>query len=357
MSGLDERRFSLTRLYSEWVARAQGRSIRAARADDAPPGRLIRSRSDGDMRLAIAPSAPDAGKSAHAGVHGAGVHGMNEGVGGSSPALARMIETEIIPRLLLSHREMRARQEALIAAGRPINGHEAKIGRADAATVSDSDRHDIALFTELLVRPTDAAARSYIDSLCASGLPLETLFLDVMTPAARSLGEGWEQDRFSFSDVTIGLCRLHEMLNRLSYIYSGRVGGSGAGHSIALAAPNEQHTFGLIMTGEFFRRAGWFVWPETPLSCDAAVALARDERFDVIGFSASADRALGPLADTIVEVRRVSANSAVRILVGGSAFIRDPDAVEKVGADALAVDGRDAVLQAEALLDHALKRY
>jgi methanogenic corrinoid protein MtbC1 len=41
----------------------------------------------------------------------------------------------------------------------------------------------------------------------------------------------------------------------------------------------------------------------------------------------------------------------VRIMVGGHLFAGNPDWVALVGADATATDGRDAILQAERLLE------
>ena len=54
---------------------------------------------------------------------------------------------------------------------------------------------------------------------------------------------------------------------------------------LLLPGPGEQHTFGLSMVAEFFRRSGWEVVGGTgPESLDPVRAV-RDEWFDVVGIS------------------------------------------------------------------------
>jgi methanogenic corrinoid protein MtbC1 len=63
----------------------------------------------------------------------------------------------------------------------------------------------------------------------------------------------------------------------------------------------------------------------------------------------SCSQLAGRLAVTIEKVREASLNPDLRILVGGHAFISEPDLAREVGADAMATDGQDAVRKAHAL--------
>jgi methanogenic corrinoid protein MtbC1 len=114
--------------------------------------------------------------------------------------------------------------------------------------------------------------------------------------------------------------------------------------------PGEQHTFGLLMVMECFRRAGWDVSDELPTSSGELVAMVRGERFDVIGLSASCERWLDALASNIRSIRRASCNRAIVVMVGGQLFSECPELVARVRADATASDGRQVVAQAEKLL-------
>jgi len=114
--------------------------------------------------------------------------------------------------------------------------------------------------------------------------------------------------------------------------------------------PGEQHTFGLLMVAEFFRRGGWEVWSGTGGEDTEITTRVKAERFAIAGFSLAHEERLVTLAGVIRQVRRASLNRGIGILVGGPLFIAHPELVLQVGADATASDGQQAVLQAETLL-------
>ncbi len=241
--------------------------------------------------------------------------------------LASTIETQVIPRLMLAH-------------------------RAPAAAPGERDAPGSAEVAELaaLVVAHDAnVAHSYVEALRARGTSLETVYLELLAPAARHLGRLWEADLCDFTEVTLGLCRLQQVLNDLSAEFHADLDAPQHGRrALLVPAPGEQHTFGLSMVAEFFRRAGWDVWGEAA-SKDELVALVRVEWFAVIGFSVSSETRLEVLAGAVRAIRRASRNRCLGVLVGGRVFVEHPELVPFVGADATAVDARHACLQAETL--------
>ena len=178
-----------------------------------------------------------------------------------------------------------------------------------------------------------------------------------MVPAARHLGDMWKEDLCDFTDVTLGLCRLHQVLTQLGA--GARAQARPAEHdrrALLAPAPGEQHTFGVLMVAEFFRRAGWDVAHVCgPFDGDVLEAV-RSESFDVVGFSLSCESRLDTLAATIRSVRRASRNRAIGVLVGGRVFQEHPEQVTCVGADVTALDGRQAPRQARDLLDLVARR-
>lgn len=248
--------------------------------------------------------------------------------------LVDTIEVEIIPRLMLVHGVGSADAAAQQAAGQ--------------ATVT---LHDAAELARIAMNHDVSVVASFVEVMRARGVPLEAVFLDLLAPAARLLGELWNADLCSFADVTIGLWRLQEVLYELTSPV--RVAESeGAGRRILLLpCPGDQHTFGLVMVAEFFRRAGWEV---TNCTCATAADLARAvrrEEFAIVGLSASCEDRLDGLASSIKSVRGASRNRSVAVLVGGSPFVAHPDWSDTVGADATASDARKATLLARSLLD------
>lgn len=251
----------------------------------------------------------------------------------SPDALARVIEIDIIPRLLLAHSEYAAapRHAAYPSAAVPQ-------GLADqfaAATLTEE-------VTPLLAR---------VEALMAGGVSVETIYLNLLAPAARRLGSWWDEDACDFVDVTMGLWRLQEIVHALSALIPGVAPVEGAERRGLFApAPGEQHGFGAIIVEEFFRRAGWQTWSAPALDVDELLALAAGRSFDVIGLTVSVERHIAPLAPTIAAVRNVSRNPRVLILVGGRVFTERPALAIEIGADGTAADGHLAVALAETLL-------
>lgn len=247
--------------------------------------------------------------------------------------LARTVEGEIIPRLLLSHR---------------VDPHRLR-SRSVSVPIVDADV--VGTFTRIVLKENVEAATAFLVALADAGYSRESLLLDVLGPAAGRLGAMWLSDDCSFFDVTMGLCRLHQILRELGFdegVSSAvRVGGA---RCLLAPAPGEQHSFGLLMVDEFFRRAGWNSQALESGEPDRVLRLVGEDFHLLVGFSMSCDTFQGELTDLIAEVRRVSCNPNVKIMVGGPWFNADPGRVGLVGADLSAVDGRQAIVQTRELL-------
>lgn len=247
--------------------------------------------------------------------------------------LARTIEQEIIPRLMLAHRT---------AAG-PL------LRPAGVGYVISTD--DVKHFAKLVLSHEEDMAFATIQTLRAREVSVEKLYLDLLAPTARYLGKLWEDDLCNFTDVTVGLGRLQRVLRELSPALGRSVEHPVQGRRVLLLpSPGEQHTFGLVMVAEFFRRAGWDVTGGAWAAGADAAALVAAEWFDVIGFSLGAEVHLPQLSMSIAAVRHATCNQDIAILVGGPLFGVHPEFVGQVGADGMTIDGREAPLLAEGLI-------
>ena len=128
--------------------------------------------------------------------------------------LRRTIETEVIPHLLLAHRA--AMDEGLNLPQR--------------ATLSDAypRASEIAELARLVVHQDASTALTYVDTVSARGVPLDAIFINLLAPTARLLGELWNEDICSFVDVTIGLSRLQQVLHELSAGSKAKKAGIGS---------------------------------------------------------------------------------------------------------------------------------
>src|ERR1700761_1635404 len=248
--------------------------------------------------------------------------------------MVHTIRTRIIPRLVL----------ALRSTPKPPSPAEKQ--RPDA----------IAQFAALVLGERDDAAFAFVQDVISQGTPVQSVFLDLLAPTAQHLGELWESDATDFASVTLGVGRMQMILRRLGEAFLEQGSQADGGESALLTTiPGEQHSFGLSMVAEFFRRAGWNLCTGPVSSHQELIALVQDHWFDIVGFSVSSDRRLDELRRDIQDIRRDSRNKRVGIMLGGPMMIRQPDLLVSMGADLMSVDATTAPQHARELIGQMKK--
>jgi methanogenic corrinoid protein MtbC1 len=249
---------------------------------------------------------------------------------------AAAIEAALVPRLMLAHG---------LAPGHTTRRPDQSLAAA------------LAPFTAALL--TDDAADStgaQLAALRARGVGVPALCLDLLAPAARRLGEMWEDDTCDFASVTMGLTRLHRILHDL-HPQGGPMRpplpGDPRREVLLAVSPGEQHVFGIAMVGEFLRQAGWEVCDGVGATPAELARLVRRRWFTVVALSASRASLLDGLASTIRGIRAASCHRGIGVMVGGRIFATHQAAAAQVGADATATDAHAAVAQAEGMLTRA----
>ena len=253
----------------------------------------------------------------------------------SEDSIDTIIEGEIIPRLLMAH------------------------STNSSASLTHKDREiaptDANRFASLPLRLEAANLLEEVDAFLEEGVSVEAIYLDLLAPAARRLGEMWSSDECDFIDVTMGLWRLQEVMREIS----ARVpiprlpAPDDASRALFASIPGDTHSFGAQMLDEIFARAGWY-----------SVCLAKPERrelidaiskqpFDVVGLTVSRDCPSSAISNLIKAMRSVSANPHMSILVGGHMINQNPAIVAEVGADGTGADARAALDVAQRLVQSA----
>ncbi len=259
----------------------------------------------------------------------------------ANKGLLSTIETEVIPRLMIAHRD-----EAL----RGLS--ESHVGGERAP-----DAEDVAEFTRLVIEHEESIAHAYAQELFNKGVSLDSLFLNLLAPAAQLLGEMWENDTADFVTVTIALGRLQHLTHLLRQEYtddSAMVGLDPRRRALMTSYAGDHHVFGVLMVSEFLRRAEWDVAFEPSLSIDDTLLVVHDQWFAVIGLSLSCDRDPERVRADIRAIRRASRNAEIGIMLGGRMIREHPDPIAATGADAIAHDARSATGEAENLFTHAV---
>lgn len=252
--------------------------------------------------------------------------------------LSRVVELEIIPRLMLMHSGQPLRERLPLPVLVLTDEHVHTLARLSAEGDADS-------------------AGSYVRALLDAGASQDQVFLDLLAPCARWLGQLWEEDRYNFSQVTIALWRLQQVLHEQGSRFNSLSRPASDSHRALLAAvPGAQHTFGVVMAAEFFSRAGWDVECEPKPSWPELQARLSGSWFDMFGLSISTGDSIPRVASAILDMREASANPLIFVMVGGPMAALMPDLAALCGADAMASDARSAVEQANCGVGRIVKQ-
>lgn len=210
--------------------------------------------------------------------------------------------------------------------------------RADRAAPRTGGRRDAPwgdrLESRLLVGDA-SGAWGVVEASMAAGTDVAGVYLDVVSPAMRSIGERWANGEI---DVAIEH-RASGIVNRIV----GRLGshtsrpGRSRG-SIVLGSPSgERHSIVVAILADLLRLEGWEVadlGADTP--CDSFVAAAElTDGLVAIGLSVTHPDHLDECSATCSALREAAI--AVPIVVGGQA-VRNDEHARTLGADAYAPD-------------------
>ena len=252
-----------------------------------------------------------------------------------------LVESEIIPRLMVAH--SRDGDEHIVAApvGDPtISYHEAKA------------------FAPLAISLDASALLDHVDVFLQRGVTIDTIFVELLAPAARHLGEMWDEDTADFVTVTMALWRLQEVVRELSarVPVRGNVSGDHVRTALFAVMPGDDHSFGTVIVEDVFRRAGWATDLMTATSTSTLLAMVARNSYDLVGLTVSGTVCADDAPSLIHAVRSVSRNPFVGVMVGGSLFNVAPQLAIEIGADATAPDALQALAVAGTLVDGLLAR-
>lgn len=245
-----------------------------------------------------------------------------------------IIESEIIPRLLLAH----------------STGSVGKSGdhRSEIAP-SEANR-----FATLPLEREAPGLLEEVDRFLDEGVSIDSIYIDLLAPAARRLGEMWSNDDCDFVDVTMGLWRLQEVMREIAARTPNVTNALRSPRSVLVAPmPGDQHNFGAQMVEEIFARGGWdsqlLPRPERRELLDTLSQRA----FDVVALTITRDTPNAAISSLIKAMRGVSVNPHLSVLIGGNSVNNNPGMVAEVGADGTGTDARAALETANRLLSIA----
>lgn len=251
--------------------------------------------------------------------------------------LVKAIETQVIPRLMLAHKSDREKAESQVHLN--INKH----------IFSKEAIHD---FTQVLLNNDADISKTYVEALIDEGVNLEDVYLELFQPSARLLGTIWEEDTEDFSAVTLALWKMQQTMYYFSDSFLNESQLIQRKGTVFLCPyPGSQHSMGLFMVSEFFRKDNWNVLGDPAITSNDLKTKISKNFFDILGISIGSLSQVDGLSTLIKSLRKISKNSDIFIMIGGPMALKSPNLFNNVGADAQASNAKDAILQATDLME------
>lgn len=241
------------------------------------------------------------------------------------------ISTRLPQRTLeLVSREVVARLKARYER---LNPADHNVGEADIETLC------IALISD-----DHQETSRFIAGLYEKGVLLQSIYLGYLAGAAARLGEWWETDRVTLADVHLAAGRILVIMKSLRRAQSHSTTDLARQATFALV-PGEQHSVGLNMAAELYRRTGWLVSVLHEQTHERLLPEIEREDCAFVGLSASGPRSHQALARLIAALRVWKPD--LFIVIGGQLAERFPRMVGRLGPNALAADPLQAINRME----------
>ncbi len=244
--------------------------------------------------------------------------------------LNSLLEQDLINRLMTAHRS------PLL----PTPGPARELAASLRVAVEPAQ---VQALVDISLNGEAEAAREFVFHLRDKGVSIESLYLDLIAPAARCIGAMWEADICDFVLVTLALLRIQQVTYDLSPDFIAGGAEPSSRRALIVPAPGSHHTLGAAMVADFFRRDGWDVLSSHELSRADVLRVLRQDWFDLVAVSISAPNQILSSSALISDIRKLSSNRGVLVLVGGPLALSVPDLATLVGADMMTLDAKQAV--------------
>lgn len=188
-----------------------------------------------------------------------------------------------------------------------------------------------------LIEGDTSGAWAVIDKAMSSGMALDAIYIELLSPAMVSIGERW-----SAGEVDIAI---EHRASGIAMRIIGQIGprfvrrGRSRGLVIVASPPGEHHVLPLAMLSDLLRLEGWEVTDlGVNLPAASVVYLLGDTPDAVaVGLSTSSGESLVAISEMCSAIR--AERPDLLIVVGGGA-IRDNEHAVALGADALATSSQ-----------------
>lgn len=208
----------------------------------------------------------------------------------------------------------------------------------------------VARLCDLLIQPTAAEAIALVEAERARGVTRQGIIYGHLAPAARLLGDRWEEDAITFLDVTRGAGHLYALIRALRSD-AGAMRMADDRHSALFAStPGETHHLGISIAADTFREEGWEIDLQLGATHDDLLAHVEATRPAVIGLSLSTRGRLADLIRLVVALRLLLPGTLIG--VAPPAAMEEDEVFKLVDVELVFRDARQAFDDLERLKRH-----
>ena len=255
----------------------------------------------------------------------------------SSSPIPVTLQEEIIPRLLMAHRHKASRIK--------------KAESGDARKIVEITARNVEELSQMLLNGDLSVSKSYLRILIEEGISVEQIYLHLLQPIARRFGVCWENDSLDFATITLAVWHINQLMYYLSpeFLQNPVEQGKSKGRILLFPSLGSQHTLGVFMLAEFFRKSGWEVFADPALSEQDIFSVLGEKDFQVVGISIGSYDQKKSTKKLINDIRRMY-GPTLKIIIGGPLAFCESNLYHEVKADGQAADAREAVLLANSLV-------
>lgn len=201
----------------------------------------------------------------------------------------------------------------------------------------------------LLCGKRDQAA-NLIDQLVEKGIPVSDIYEHIFQATQYEVGALWQRNVITVAHEHYCTAATQLIMSRLyPIIFSGKKNGLKL---IACSVASELHEIGIRMVSDFFEMDGWDTYymgsnmPEAHL-----LHSLREHEADLLAISVTLPIHISRVESIIRSVRDNPDFRDLKIMTGGYPFGIVPNLTEKVGADATAINARQAISKANSMMN------
>jgi len=168
-----------------------------------------------------------------------------------------------------------------------------------AAVARPVSQEELLAFSTALASDSPKSAAQIIAAEREAGRPAEDIYVNLLAPAARQLGDMWNSDHITFAQVTVGSGRIFAIMRSMRHMFETSAPAEEPAVIFA-SVPGETHTLGVRMAADFFRTDGWNISLLIGLSHDDLLAEIAQISSRMVGLSFSGEHSLEALSQLIV---------------------------------------------------------